>query len=149
MGGQHLNQPIVGMAVTQDAGGYWLVASDGGIFAFGDAVFAGSMGGQHLVKPVVGMAADPATDGYWEVAADGGIFSFTAPFAGSAAGTPAGDPAIGMTGVATGTGYAVVSGAGAVAPFGDAPDYGDETTADPGYQGTIVAASADAPAHGS
>jgi hypothetical protein len=31
-GGRHLNQPIVGMAAILDADGYWLVASDGGIF---------------------------------------------------------------------------------------------------------------------
>ncbi len=45
------------------AAGYWLVASDGGVFAFGDAVFYGSMGNIHLTKPVVGMAADAATGG--------------------------------------------------------------------------------------
>ena len=33
------------MAVTPDGGGYWLVASDGGIFTFGDAQFYGSTGG--------------------------------------------------------------------------------------------------------
>ena len=33
------------MAATPDGRGYWLVASDGGIFAFGDAPFHGSMGG--------------------------------------------------------------------------------------------------------
>ena len=32
-----LNKPIVGMAPSPDGYGYWLVASDGGIFAFGDA----------------------------------------------------------------------------------------------------------------
>jgi hypothetical protein len=29
-----LNKPIVGMAPTVDWHGYWLVASDGGVFAF-------------------------------------------------------------------------------------------------------------------
>jgi hypothetical protein len=48
------------MASTNDAGGYWEVASDGGIFTFGDANFHGSMGGQHLNKPMVGIAAPPA-----------------------------------------------------------------------------------------
>ncbi len=48
MGGMPLNEPIVGMAVTPDGAGYWLVAADGGIFAFGDAPFFGSMGGQAL-----------------------------------------------------------------------------------------------------
>ena len=32
-----LNKPIVGMAATRDGNGYWLVASDGGIFTYGDA----------------------------------------------------------------------------------------------------------------
>jgi hypothetical protein len=35
--------------------GYWLVASDGGIFGFGDAAFHGSTGGVHLNQPIVGM----------------------------------------------------------------------------------------------
>ena len=39
--------------------GYWLVASDGGIFTFGDARFHGSTGGIRLNKPIVGMAATP------------------------------------------------------------------------------------------
>jgi len=59
-----------------DGGGYWLVASDGGIFAFGDAAFHGSMGGHFLDAPVVGMAASPDGGGYWLVASDGGIFAF-------------------------------------------------------------------------
>ena len=35
------------------------MASDGGIFAYGDAVFYGSTGAMTLNKPIVGMAADP------------------------------------------------------------------------------------------
>ena len=57
MGGQHLNQPIVGVSATPDGKGYWLVASDGGIFSFGDAQFYGSMGATPIVKPIVGMAS--------------------------------------------------------------------------------------------
>jgi hypothetical protein len=60
MGGTPLNQPVVGMATSPDGLGYWEVASDGGIFSFGDAVFHGSMGGTPLNQPVVGMAASPA-----------------------------------------------------------------------------------------
>ena len=33
---------MVGMAATPDGGGYWLVASDGGMFSYGDAEFYGS-----------------------------------------------------------------------------------------------------------
>src|ERR1700722_6332642 len=48
MFGQPLNRPIVGMAAMPGGAGYWQVASDGGVFAFGDAEFYGSMGGQPL-----------------------------------------------------------------------------------------------------
>jgi hypothetical protein len=57
MGGKHLNKPIVGIAATPDGGGYWLVASDGGVFTFGDAGYFGSMGGKKLSAPVVALAA--------------------------------------------------------------------------------------------
>ena len=71
-----LNKPIVGMAATPDGKGYWLVASDGGIFGFGDARFYGSTGSMPLNKPIVGMAATPDGGGYWLVASDGGIFGY-------------------------------------------------------------------------
>jgi len=58
MGGTHLNAPIVGMASSNDGHGYWLVASDGGIFAFGDAGYYGSMGGTHLNAPIVSAGFD-------------------------------------------------------------------------------------------
>jgi hypothetical protein len=56
MGGKRLNAPIVGMAADSATGGYWFVASDGGIFSF-DAPFMGSMGGRPLNAPIVGIAA--------------------------------------------------------------------------------------------
>ncbi|MHB8220955.1 MAG: right-handed parallel beta-helix repeat-containing protein, partial [Acidimicrobiales bacterium] len=72
MGGKALNAPVVGIAPTpyvasaspggtpSPAGkGYWEVSSDGGVFAFGDATFYGSMGGKSLNAPVVGIAATP------------------------------------------------------------------------------------------
>jgi len=40
------------MAATPDGGGYWLVASDGGIFAFGDAQYFGSTGGGSVTDAV-------------------------------------------------------------------------------------------------
>ena len=103
--------------------GYWLVASDGGIFSF-HAPFYGSMGAKPLNKPIVGMAADPVTGGYWLVASDGGIFSFHAPFYGSGPGfaTQFGDvrfatPVIGMGAQAAGKGYWIVSAGGGVLPL--------------------------------
>jgi hypothetical protein len=117
-----LNRPIVGMADTSDtssvgtntacyggprqSGGYWMVASDGGIFAFGNAPFLGSTGCIALDRPVVGMVVSPdATTvgtltscippgynlqpgGYMLVASDGGVFTFgNAVFAGSLPGS--------------------------------------------------------------
>jgi hypothetical protein len=41
MGGTPLRAPVVGMAGDASTGGYWLVGSDGGIFAF-DAPFEGA-----------------------------------------------------------------------------------------------------------
>ncbi|MGC8481517.1 MAG: CHAP domain-containing protein, partial [Acidimicrobiales bacterium] len=73
-----------GMATTPTGQGYWLVASDGGIFTFGDAPFYGSMGGQPINASVMGMAATPNGEGYWLVGNDGGVFTFgDAPFYGS------------------------------------------------------------------
>ena len=60
-----------------------MVASDGGIFTFGDAAFLGSMGGTHLNSPIVGISPTIDGSGYWLVAGDGGIFAFGAPFRGS------------------------------------------------------------------
>jgi SpoIID/LytB domain protein len=57
-------------------GGYWLDASNGGVFSFGGATFQGSAGNLVLNKPIVGMASTPDGGGYWLVASDGGIFSF-------------------------------------------------------------------------
>ena len=45
------------MAAAPDAGGYWLVASDGGIFTYGSTLFYGSTGSIHLNKPIVGMSS--------------------------------------------------------------------------------------------
>ena len=55
---------------------YWEVASDGGIFAFGNAPFYGSLGGHRLAAPVVGIAATPDGGGYWEVEANGDVYNF-------------------------------------------------------------------------
>ncbi|MGE3835921.1 MAG: M23 family metallopeptidase, partial [Acidimicrobiia bacterium] len=114
-----LNHPVVGMAATPSGAGYWLVAADGGVFAFGDAVFRGSTGAVRLNQPVVGMAATPSGAGYRLVAADGGVFTFgDAPFLGSAA-DDRDDPVVGLA--PTAGGYLVVAADGDVAAFGTAP----------------------------
>ena len=64
------------MTRTPTGRGYWMVASDGGIFTFGDAEFHGSTGGIHLNKPIVTMQRTVTGLGYWLIASDGGVFSF-------------------------------------------------------------------------
>ena len=49
--------PIAGIVPTPSNDGYWLVAVDGGVFAYGDAPFLGSTGGTVLESPVVGLAS--------------------------------------------------------------------------------------------
>jgi hypothetical protein len=114
------------------ARGYWLVGSDGGIFAFGAAGFYGSMGSTPLQRPVVGITPSASRTGYWLVASDGGIFSFgTSSFYGSIPQVglhPAGSglpnslnaPIVGMVPSITGHGYFMVASDGGVFAFGDA-----------------------------
>jgi uncharacterized protein YkwD len=103
-------------------GGYWLVARDGGIFAFGDVTFHGSMGGHRLNQPIVGMAPTARRDGYWMVAADGGMFSFgSARFMGSMGGQRLNRPIVGMTERPQGDGYWMVASDGGLFNFGGAP----------------------------
>ena len=74
-----------------------MVASDGGIFSFGNTGFFGSTGAITLNKPIVGMASTFDAKGYWLVASDGGIFSFgDAAFEGSAGSLPLNKPSVGM-----------------------------------------------------
>ena len=98
---------------------------DGGVFAFGDAAFYGSMGGTPLNQPVVGMAATPDGKGYWLVAADGGIFSFgDAAFYGSMGGTRLNQPITGIAATPSGHGYWMVASDGGIFTFGDARFWG-------------------------
>src|SRR5687768_3655867 len=75
LGAVPLNAPIVGMAATPTGGGYWLVASDGGVFTFGDAEFFGSAGTTG-VRDVVGMARTPSGAGYWIATRTGRVLGY-------------------------------------------------------------------------
>jgi SpoIID/LytB domain protein len=107
------------------AGGYWLVASDGGIFSYGDAAFYGSTGSIPLNAPIVGMAATPDGKGYWLVASDGGIFSYgDAAFYGSTGSIHLNAPIVGMAATPDGKGYWLVASDGGIFSYGDAAFYG-------------------------
>jgi glucose/arabinose dehydrogenase len=104
------------MAGTRTGRGYWLVASDGGVFAYGDARFAGSTGNLALASPIVAVVGAPV-GGYWLMAGDGGVFAFGgAPFWGSPAATraPSAPPIVGAAAPPDGSGYWLVDAAGAI-----------------------------------
>ena len=113
------------VGVTAARNGYWLLASDGGVFAFGDAPFFGSLGGVRLSSPVVAMVATPSGNGYWMVTADGQVFSFgDAAFFGSMAGRRMAAPIVGMTSTPSGRGYWLLGKDGGIFSFGDAAFHG-------------------------
>ena len=82
---------------TNSSGGYFLVATDGGIFNYGDAGFFGSAGSIKLNKPVVGILPTVTGLGYYLVASDGGIFNYgDSSFVGSQGGSPLNSPVVGI-----------------------------------------------------
>ncbi len=120
---KRLNAPIVGMVPSADGGGYFMVASDGGVFAFGDAQFEGScpaIGG--CSGAAVAVMPDGTGNGYWLVTATGHVYTF-----GDAAsyGSPGNQGTV-TSAVRTpdGKGYWILFSSGLVAPFGDAVGYG-------------------------
>ena len=101
--------------------GYYMDASDGGIFAFGNLPFCGSTGNIVLNEPIVGMAATHDAGGYWLVASDGGIFAFgDARFFGSTGNVRLDKPIVGMAPTRDGKGYWLVASDGGIFAFGDA-----------------------------
>ncbi len=123
--GTPLNRPVVGASTTNDRQGYWMVASDGGVFSYGDAHFYGSTGNIHLNQPIVGLTATTSGQGYWMVASDGGVFTFgDGVFYGSTGNIHLNQPIVGMAPTPAGKGYWLVASDGGVFTFGDATFYG-------------------------
>jgi hypothetical protein len=138
--GRPLAFPVVGMALTTSRGGYWLVASDGGVFSFGNAQYYGSTGGRRLNRPIVGIAKTKAGNGYWLVASDGGIFTFgDAKYYGSTGGRILNRPIVAMAATASGKGYWLVASDGGVFTFGNARYFG--STGGQSLPGPIAAMS--------
>ncbi len=133
--GLRLNQPIVGMTPTADGQGYWLVAADGGIFAYGDTQFYGSAGSLRLNQPIVGMSVTPDGGGYTLVATDGGVFNYgDSQFYGSLGSLKLNKPIEGLVNTPDGGGYWMVASDGGIFAFGDAPflgSLGSENVASP------------------
>jgi hypothetical protein len=120
-----LNAPIVGMVPTADDGGYFMVASDGGVFAFGDAEFEGSCPGiGGCSGSAVAVMPDASGNGYWLVTATGDVYPFgDAPNYGEPG--PQSVPVTSAVRTPNGGGYWILFANGAVATYGDAGNYGN------------------------
>jgi hypothetical protein len=122
---QAVSAPVaitIPQAAPADPPGYWVVGTDGGVYAYGSAPFKGSTGALKLNRPMVGMAGTPSGQGYWLVASDGGIFSFgDAAFRGSTGAITLNKPIVGMASTPSGRGYWLVASDGGIFAFGDAP----------------------------
>ena len=117
-----LNGPIQSSIPTPTGKGYFMVGSDGGVFAFGDAVFRGSMGNVKLNQPVQSLVPTRTNQGYWLVASDGGIFAFgDAAFHGSTGAMTLNKPIVNMASTPSGQGYWLIASDGGIFAFGDAP----------------------------
>jgi surface antigen len=115
-----LHAPVLGAVATPTGHGYYMVASDGGVFAFGDARFYGSMGDRPLDQPIVALLPTADNRGYWLVASDGGVFAFgDARFRGSLGGRPLAQPIVGV--VRYGNGYLMVASDGGAFDFSNLP----------------------------
>ena len=113
---------LYGPGFTQ---GYWMAASDGGVFSYGGAAFYGSTGSLTLNKPIEGMTATADGKGYWMVASDGGVFAFgDAGFYGSTGSMTLNSPIVGMAVTPDGKGYWLVAADGGLFSYGDAGFYG-------------------------
>ena len=128
-----LNAPIVGMVPSADGGGYFMVASDGGVFAFGDARFAGSCPGiGGCSGTAVAVVPDADGNGYWLVTQSGNVYAFgNAPFYGAPGAQ--GSPVTSAVRTADGLGYWVLLADGAVYAYGDAVGRGGPVGAVGGF----------------
>jgi hypothetical protein len=123
-GAHHLNAPIVGMVPSTDGAGYFMVASDGGVFAFGDARFAGSCPGiGGCAGPAVAVMPDATGNGYWLVTATGNVYAFGDAASHGAPGN-VGVPVTSAVRTPDGNGYWILFANGAVSAFGDAANLG-------------------------
>ena len=113
--------PPAAVAGLSSLQGYRVVARDGGVFTFGNAVFAGSAAELALDEAIVGGAATPTGEGYVLFGERGGVFSFgDAAFHGSAAGIGLNAPVVSGAVTPSGQGYHLFSADGGVLTFGDA-----------------------------
>jgi hypothetical protein len=120
-----LNAPIVGMVPSRDEGGYFMVASDGGVFAFGDAHFGGSCPGiGGCSGAAVAVMPDASGIGYWLITQTGHVYTFgDAPYLGAPG--PQSSPITSAVATPDGHGYWILDADGQTFAYGDATPLGN------------------------
>jgi uncharacterized repeat protein (TIGR01451 family) len=120
-----LKAPIVGMVPSRDQGGYFMVASDGGVFAFGDAHFGGSCPGiGGCSGAAVAVVPDASGTGYWLITESGNVYTFAdAPYLGAPG--PQSSPITSAVPTPDGHGYWILDAGGQVFAYGDATPLGN------------------------
>jgi RHS repeat-associated protein len=111
---------VVAIANSKDHKGYWLVASNGTVYHFGDA---GNYGSTTATK-VVGIAPTADGKGYWLVNSSGSVYTH-----GDAKsyGSVSGKGIVAIAATSDGKGYWLVASNGTVYPKGDAKIFGSAT----------------------
>jgi hypothetical protein len=77
-----------------------MAAADGGVFAFGNAGYFGSVPAQGVAdpKPVVSISPAPDGQGYWLTASNGSLYRYgSAVFLGSLGGLTLAEPIVGAS----------------------------------------------------
>jgi Peptidase A4 family/IPT/TIG domain len=119
-----LDAPIVGMVPSADGGGYFMVASDGGVFAFGDARFAGSCPGiGGCSGAALAVMPDASGNGYWLVTQTGHVYTFGDAQNFGAPG-PQSVPVTSAVRTPDGNGYWILFANGTIDNYGDAGNFG-------------------------
>ncbi len=112
---------------SSDGSGYWMLGSDGKVYAFGQSKYLGAP-----ALPAGVTAADlestPTGNGYWIVDSAGNVYSYgdAAALGGIGAGRlAAGETVTSLSSTPSGQGYWIFTTKGRVAALGDAVFYGD------------------------
>lgn len=122
LGGQVLPYPIVKILRDYTGNGYWLIASNGEVYPFGDAPNCGSLPDRAKVDDIVSAAMGQNGRGYWLAQRNGDVWTFnscpnsTITNQGNAKGRTT-SPIVAMVGSAAGTGYSIIEQSGLVYYF--------------------------------
>ncbi|MDQ3946128.1 MAG: NHL repeat-containing protein [Actinomycetota bacterium] len=114
--------------------GYWMLGSDGRIFAFGDAKTLGDASTQ--LPPdakAIHLEPTPTSNGYWILDNRGDVFAFgdAASLGGAAASElRKGEKVTSLSSTPSGKGYWIFTNRGRVLTVGDATHFGDESDVD-------------------